>query len=148
MKSFIPCGPFTYRRSSDGCDETFDVVAVPTGEFVVAFHFWEEEERSEARARWLAAALNLSHAISHVTGGHQSGLEAETPSVPVASTKNLDLRRDRSDRFARGLAGASKFEQMLSLSRIFADAKHWCDQSGVDFDDALLHASSTFHSER
>lgn len=49
--------PYTYQRSSDGCDETFDIMT-PEGEHLVSVHFWGEAEEAEGRAKLIVKALN------------------------------------------------------------------------------------------
>lgn len=49
---------FTYNRSTDGCDETFDIVAVATGEAIASLPFWEEINETRREALQLIAALD------------------------------------------------------------------------------------------
>ena len=146
MNKFIPAGPFTYRRSTDGCDETFDVVSESTGEFVTAFHFWEAEEECESRARWVAAALNVAHAMTGLSAAYRStgGIEGVPVPPPLNTEVKVELRRQRADRFAPLVKERSRFETLLRFIDVLTDAKHWCDQNGVDFDDAILNARRDF----
>jgi hypothetical protein len=66
-----PCttsGPYAYRRSSDGCDETWEVFAEGDGRVIAAIPFWDEGDglaaaKAEAEARLFAAAPDLLEAL-------------------------------------------------------------------------------------
>jgi hypothetical protein len=53
---------YTYRRSTDGCDETFDIYD-PAGEHLVSVHFWEAEEWAESTAKLIVHRLNCHKAL-------------------------------------------------------------------------------------
>ena len=55
--------PFTYERSTDGCDETFDVL-YPDGSHLVSIPFWEEAQRAESEAAMIVEALNALLAVN------------------------------------------------------------------------------------
>jgi len=143
MNKFIPTGPYTYRRSTDGCDETFDVVDGPSGECITSFHFWEAEAQAKALARWVVAALNLTHALAEVLSIQQSDPEAESTAKEAAKT----LRRERAERFANQLDSQFHRATTSSLIDLLTDAQHWCDREFVDFDDAVRQATGHFNRE-
>jgi hypothetical protein len=49
--------PYTYRRESDGTDETFDI-RTPDGELLTSVPFWDAGEQAEANAQLIVDALN------------------------------------------------------------------------------------------
>lgn len=49
--------PYTYQRSTDGCDETFDILT-PEGGHLVSVHFWDAVVEAEADAKLIVNALN------------------------------------------------------------------------------------------
>lgn len=53
---------FTCNRSTDGCDETFDIVAVATGEVIASLPFWYDEPETRREAQQLIAALDAFYA--------------------------------------------------------------------------------------
>ncbi|WP_020472295.1 hypothetical protein [Zavarzinella formosa] len=58
--------PFTYERSTDGCDETFAVL-YPDGSHLVSIPFWEEVGRAESEATMIVKALNAFHGANPST---------------------------------------------------------------------------------
>jgi hypothetical protein len=58
----LPPGPYSYRRGTDGCDETFDIYDAQ-GICLVRVHFWEAVEWAEAVARFFAAAPKILAAL-------------------------------------------------------------------------------------
>ena len=50
-------GCFTYRRDSDGCDETWDI-RNPDGTHLTSIHFWERADETEAEAKLIVDAPN------------------------------------------------------------------------------------------
>lgn len=52
-------GPYAYRNSSCGVDETYEVYCQATGDVIARFRFWEERARCLADAVFLTAALEL-----------------------------------------------------------------------------------------
>jgi hypothetical protein len=63
-------GPYTYRRSTDGCDDTWEIIA-DFAESPLAFvPFWADEDdavtaQAEANARLFAASPKLLDAVTH-----------------------------------------------------------------------------------
>lgn len=51
-------GPYDYQRGVDGVDETFDIVCVANGRYVISTYFWDEVQRNEAIASVVTSALN------------------------------------------------------------------------------------------
>lgn len=149
MNKHIPQGPFTIRRSKDGCDETFEVISKSTGEFVADFHFWEAEEYAETCARWLAYALNMAEAVANLNALHNTAPAPDSAPSPVSprSAANIDLQNKRAAEFETILATRSGMHDIHKLVQVLGDAQHWCDRHFVDFDDALLHAVGQFHRE-
>jgi hypothetical protein len=55
-------GPYFYRRSTDGCDDTWDIVATCDGRVITSLCFWDGDddkkslEQTEANAKLFAAA--------------------------------------------------------------------------------------------
>lgn len=145
MNKFIPKGPYHYRRSSDGCDETFEVVSRSTGQHVVAVRFWEKEEEANATAQWITASVNLAHAVTELMAVQEDDTSSTTSDTGRQSVPNPTMRRDRADRFAKHLEGSEW--PLASFIELLTDALHWCDREFIDFDDALVHATGTFHSE-
>ena len=48
---------YTYHRSTDGCDDTFDIHDAQ-GDRLVSVHFWSDETGAEAKARLIVHRLN------------------------------------------------------------------------------------------
>ena len=146
MNTFIPKGPYTYRRSTDGCDETIDVLSRTTGEHVVAVHFWEAEDEANAKAQWITASLNLAHAVTELMAVQQG--DGASTDMPAPRTRlfgrNVTRCRHRADRFATLLQGDRN--PVASFVEWLTDAQHWCDREFVDFEDAVLMATRAFHS--
>jgi hypothetical protein len=63
---------FTIRRSTDGCDDTFDIVCRLTGDCIASFGFWDEAVLARRNAQKFARALDAFYK----SGGYfcQSGL--------------------------------------------------------------------------
>lgn len=62
-ESNLTAGPYSYHRSSDGCDDTF-LIEDAGGRCILRLHFWDHEDTTEAaiadaKAQMLVAALNL-----------------------------------------------------------------------------------------
>lgn len=55
----MPPGPYDYRNSSCGVDETFDVFCTTTDTVVARFRFWEARTESLNEAMILTAALEM-----------------------------------------------------------------------------------------
>ncbi len=55
--------PYRYERSTDGCDETFDIYSPGDERPMVSVGFWEAEAEAEAKARRITAALNACEGI-------------------------------------------------------------------------------------
>ena len=51
-------GPFNYRRNSDGVDETFDVICVNEGCYIISTYFWDAERHCEMITNVVTSALN------------------------------------------------------------------------------------------
>ncbi|MEZ6063983.1 MAG: hypothetical protein R3C19_26865 [Planctomycetaceae bacterium] len=49
---------FGYCRGTDGCDDTFDIVFLPTDEVVASLPFWDAEAETRDEAERLVASLN------------------------------------------------------------------------------------------
>ncbi len=49
--------PYTYERSTDGCDSTFDILTTE-GRHLVSVPFWDGEAAAEADAKLICDALN------------------------------------------------------------------------------------------
>jgi hypothetical protein len=57
---------FFFMRGKDGCDETFDVVCLKTGDVFASLPYWYQENETLRDTRLLIRALNRLHA----RGGH------------------------------------------------------------------------------
>jgi hypothetical protein len=60
-----PAKRYTYRRGSDGVDDTWDIYD-PDDRFVVSIRFWDEPDgheaaETEARARLIVETLNKGY---------------------------------------------------------------------------------------
>ena len=45
--SYTP-GPYFYQRGSDGCDDTWEIIAQPSQRYVAKnFHFWDDDTGHE-----------------------------------------------------------------------------------------------------
>ena len=49
--------PFTIEPSTDGTDETLDVIS-PTGEHLASVPYWDDREKAEAQAQRVADLFN------------------------------------------------------------------------------------------
>lgn len=54
----FPTGRFSIYRGVDGCDETYDIVCVATGEVIASFPFWDEDAETLLDARLFVKALH------------------------------------------------------------------------------------------
>jgi hypothetical protein len=57
---------FIYIPGTDGCEETFDVVCLKTGDVFASLPYWYQEKETLRDTRLLIRALNRLHA----RGGH------------------------------------------------------------------------------
>lgn len=67
LMAYTP-GPYAYYRSSDGCDDTWEIVSDSTGDWITSFRFWDDPktnsaDQNEANACLLAASPNLLQAL-------------------------------------------------------------------------------------
>ena len=66
-------GPFDYYAGSDGVDDTFEIHCLTSGEFVIAYHYWEAREEAERTIEIITALLNDSlggntaHHLQHIS---------------------------------------------------------------------------------
>ena len=51
-------GPYDYRRSSDGVDETFNVNCMNNGRYIISTYFWDAEQLREMITNVVTSALN------------------------------------------------------------------------------------------
>lgn len=49
--------PFTIEPSTDGTDDTFDILS-PTGKHLASVPYWDDREKLEAQARTVADIFN------------------------------------------------------------------------------------------
>jgi hypothetical protein len=56
-------GRYRYQRSTDGCDETFDIYAPGESRPFTCIAFWDAREWAEAHARRIVAALNACEGV-------------------------------------------------------------------------------------
>jgi hypothetical protein len=68
-----------------------------------------------------------------------------TSGITTASIPNPIMRRDRADRFAKLIDRS--VPRAVSLTELLTDAQHWCDREFIDFDDAVVSSTGTFHAE-
>lgn len=86
---------FTIRRSTDGCDDTFDIVCRLTGDCIASFGFWDEPVHARRNARKFARALEAFYK----NGGYfcQSGffraIEALEKEIPYWEVSSVTLGR-------------------------------------------------------
>ena len=51
-------GPYDYQRSSDGIDETFNVICIKNGRYIISTYFWGSEQHCEMITNVVTSALN------------------------------------------------------------------------------------------
>jgi hypothetical protein len=66
-------GPYFYQRGTDGCDDTWDIIALVDQQHVATINFWDDEDgsgtvgaRTEANARLLAASPQMLDALKEI----------------------------------------------------------------------------------
>jgi hypothetical protein len=114
---------FTYHRSTDGCDETFNVLT-PTGHHLLSIPFWDEADRAEAEARLVVEVLN-SPALESLA----SVIEA---TVPALGHLRAVLLYARNEAGMLGLIddkseGARKAWEAVKKAQEFLDSQEFLD---------------------
>jgi hypothetical protein len=75
----FPPGPYRYRRSTNGLDDTVDVYADGIEQFLFSIPFSDEADQAEALARLFTASPKLLSACKLALAAMEAALEAEDP---------------------------------------------------------------------
>ncbi|OWK39516.1 hypothetical protein [Fimbriiglobus ruber] len=165
---------YTYRRSTDGCDETFDVRR-PDGELLTSVHFWDDLEYAEEKAKLIVHRMNcherlvealnylleqtvdqdLKHGITLSEGEEDARTKALAVIAEAAGSRILppDPEGMNDKRSAWAGAAIAAFQETTgtddedALSDLLGDLRHWADRNNYDFEAASLRARCNYEAE-
>jgi hypothetical protein len=82
---------FAYFPGSDGVDNTFDIIHLPSDTVIAAFHFWDDHAQAKRKARQFVNAMNAlcGHAYVYSDGWAKVGelLEDESRAFTICTAE-------------------------------------------------------------